>query len=84
MPVYDVNQRIAALEAERDRLAGRLKRISTLLKDNAPRDVYFNEDYEAGDHGCCGERSYEPHAPDCWFMECRALAADGENNDGHS
>lgn len=38
--------------------------------------VYAHEDDEAGDHGCCGERSYEPHATDCWtHLRTKALLA---------
>lgn len=69
---------IARLRAELADKTKRLDRIATLLTENEPGTVYYGLDDDVGDHGCCGLLSYKPHAPDCWFMECRALAAKEE------
>ena len=74
------NAEIERLRAELAEKTTRLNRIAALLKDNEPGVVYYGleDDVGPGDHGCCGLLSYKPHAPDCWFAECRALAAKEE------
>lgn len=33
---------------------------------------YSCDEDECGNHVCCGEVSYKPHAPDCWTLKARA------------
>ena len=69
------NREIERLRAELAEKTERLGRINVLLTNNGPGTVYNGLDNDVGDHGCCGLLSYKPHAPDCWFSECRTLAA---------
>ena len=76
--IAEMHRENSRLRAELADKTKRLDRIATLLTENEPGIIYYGLDDDVGDHGCCGLLSYKPHAPDCWFAECRALAAKGE------
>ena len=49
-----------------------------------PRTCYEGSDDEAGVHGCCGEVSYKPHGPGCWWLELKAALAAGRGELCHT
>ena len=59
---------ITRLTAENAKLR---EALEAALENGAGVSYSCDED-ECGNHVCCGEVSYKPHAPDCWTLKARA------------
>ena len=66
---------VRTLEADNARLTAEVERLKAALgaalEDGVGVSYSCDED-ECGNHVCCGEVSYKPHAPDCWTLKARA------------
>lgn len=60
---------IARLTAENEKLREALE----AALENGVGVSYSCDEDECGNHVCCGEVSYKPHAPDCWTLKARAV-----------
>jgi hypothetical protein len=60
---------ITRLTAENEKLREALE----AALENGVGVSYSCDEDECGNHVCCGEVSYKPHAPDCWTLKARAV-----------
>jgi hypothetical protein len=74
----EYRERIERLRAENEALRKQILLAQMAIDGESPSTCYSGSDDEVGAHGCCGETSYKPHAPGCWWVELQAaLAATG-------
>ena len=74
----DVVAELARLRAENVALKKQILLAQMAIDGEGPRTCYEGSDDEVGVHGCCGEVSYRPHGPGCWWVELQAALAAGE------
>jgi hypothetical protein len=66
------------VRAEVEALKKQILLAQMAIDGEGPRTCYEGSDDEVGVHGCCGEVSYRPHGPGCWWVELQAALAAGE------
>ena len=79
--VCEAADALAALWRENDAALARVKRLEDALRGALDYDggvKYEREDDSVGNHACCGEISYKPHAHFCWVPKAKAALAEGD------